>query len=286
MQLFGADLAVPERIRAYWTDLTISSRRVATVVLEHPRAALELTIGELAERAGTSPATVTRFCRQLGYPGYTALRLTTAADLGSGRSSPGPAAAAASSAEVAVATSTVEKAQERLLARAVKDLQHVSTAIDLQQLEVIASLVVRSRHVDIYGVGLSAADAAHLAARLQRLGVLCNAWTDLHAGLVSAAAQHDDCLAIAFSRTGRSKETLQMLRRAGVGGAATVAITTSRTSPLARSADKVIQTPPPGGAEDLQAHHSALLVADLICELSVQVAEDRSSASSDVSAEE
>src|SRR5881394_941398 len=40
------------------------------------------TIVELAERSGTSPATVTRFCRALGYDGYADLRLSIAGETG------------------------------------------------------------------------------------------------------------------------------------------------------------------------------------------------------------
>ena len=56
--------------------------RVADFLLRDPRAPLTLSIGELAERAGTSAATVTRFCRMIGYSGYVALRVGIATDVG------------------------------------------------------------------------------------------------------------------------------------------------------------------------------------------------------------
>src|SRR3954451_15795379 len=74
--------AVHNRIRARWPELPAATLRVAQVVLEDPRVVLDLPINELAERAGTSPATVTRFCRQIGYTGYIALRMAVATELG------------------------------------------------------------------------------------------------------------------------------------------------------------------------------------------------------------
>jgi len=56
--------------------------RVAEYLLEDPQAPLTLSIGELAEKAGASPATVTRFCRTIGYPGYVELRVGIATDVG------------------------------------------------------------------------------------------------------------------------------------------------------------------------------------------------------------
>ena len=67
-------------------EFTGALRRVAEQVLTDPAAAARATIVELAERSGTSPATVTRFCRALGFDGYADLRLGIAAETGRARS--------------------------------------------------------------------------------------------------------------------------------------------------------------------------------------------------------
>jgi hypothetical protein len=51
------------RVRSLSPDLTGALRRVAEQVIADPPGAARATIVELAERSGTSPATVTRFCR-------------------------------------------------------------------------------------------------------------------------------------------------------------------------------------------------------------------------------
>ena len=53
-----------------------------TTCSANPQAPLTLSIGDLAERAGTSAATVTRFCRMIGYSGYVELRVGIATDVG------------------------------------------------------------------------------------------------------------------------------------------------------------------------------------------------------------
>jgi DNA-binding MurR/RpiR family transcriptional regulator len=58
--------------------------KIAAVLIDDPRAPLNLSITELAERAGTSPASVTRFCRMIGYSGYSPLRVGIAEDVGRG----------------------------------------------------------------------------------------------------------------------------------------------------------------------------------------------------------
>src|SRR4051794_5189351 len=70
------------RIHAALPEMPGGMAKVGTLLLEDPALPLRLSITELAERAGTSPATVTRFCRAIGYTGYLALRVGAAAEQG------------------------------------------------------------------------------------------------------------------------------------------------------------------------------------------------------------
>src|ERR1044071_8878607 len=74
------------RVRTLLPEFTGALQRVAEQVLTDPAAASRATIVELAERSGTSPATVTRFCRALGFDGYADLRIGIAAEAGRGPS--------------------------------------------------------------------------------------------------------------------------------------------------------------------------------------------------------
>ena len=79
-------------------EFTGALQRVAEQVLTDPAGAARATIVELAERSGTSPATVTRFCRALGFDGYADLRLGIAAETGRAPAPPaGPSTSAARS---------------------------------------------------------------------------------------------------------------------------------------------------------------------------------------------
>src|SRR5687768_8905190 len=69
-------------LRSVLPGLAGALRQVGNVILEDPAWASRATIVELGERSGTSPATVTRFCRTLGLGGYTELRVGIATDIG------------------------------------------------------------------------------------------------------------------------------------------------------------------------------------------------------------
>src|SRR5687768_3688087 len=61
---------VASRIQALLPEMPAAIARVAEYILKNPQAPLTLSIGDLAEEAGTAAATVTRFCRMIGYAGY------------------------------------------------------------------------------------------------------------------------------------------------------------------------------------------------------------------------
>ena len=70
------------RIRVIYNSLPESEKRVARFVLDHADAAIHAPITTLAERAGTSEATIVRFCQRLGYRGYPNFRIFLARDVG------------------------------------------------------------------------------------------------------------------------------------------------------------------------------------------------------------
>src|SRR3954466_12607447 len=125
--------AVHNRIRSRWDDLPAASQRVASVVLEDPRVVLDLGVNELAERAGTSAATVTRFCRQIGYTGFIALRMSVATELG--RTSARPAVA--DIGRPCGPDDAAEDVRSTLLAGAIRSMQQTAESVDLERLRTL-----------------------------------------------------------------------------------------------------------------------------------------------------
>jgi DNA-binding MurR/RpiR family transcriptional regulator len=270
------DSAVANRIQSRLPEMSDAMAKIAEYLLEHPQAPLKLSIGQLAEQAGTSAATVTRFCRMIGYAGYAPFRVSIATDFGrstardSWKTDIGRAFGPDDSPGDVL--STLINAHSRTL-------RETAAAIDLPAMKVISKRIAESHHVDIYGVGGSAMLADEMQARLYRIGINTHMWAEVHSGLTSAAIQNKNCVAIGISNTGRTEETIQMLRQAGRAGALTVAISNNPTSPLAEVADLRIITSVYEQflqPDDLSAKHGQLLVLDLLYLLIAQENFDRS----------
>jgi len=206
----------------------------------------------------------------IGYQGYVPFRVSIATDFGrstardSWKTDIGRAFGPHDDA--ADVLSTLINAHSRTL-------RETAAAIDLPLMKKIAKRLATSSHVDIYGVGGSAFLAEEMQARLYRIGVNTHVWSEVHAGLTSAAIQNAGSVAIGISNSGRTEETIQMLREAGRAGALTVAISNNPTSPLAENADLTIVTSVYEQflqPDDLSAKHGQLLVLDLLYLLTAQ----------------
>jgi len=244
--------------------MSAAMAKLGELLLEDPSLPLELSITELAERAGTSPATVTRFCRAIGYAGYPTLRVGAAAE--QGRSS----AHETWDADIGRAFQPDDAPADVLRTLANAHTVALTTTADLLDADLVADIaraIARSSHVDIYGIGGSATVAADLQARLYRIGINAHAWGEVHDGLTSAALLSDTAVAIAFSNTGRTDETIEMLSLARSTGAYAVAVTSNPASPLAAVADAHLVSYAPGEylqPDDLSAKHAQMLVIDLL----------------------
>jgi DNA-binding MurR/RpiR family transcriptional regulator len=267
--------SVLDRIKTYQSQMPATMGKIAAVLIDDPKAPLNLSITELAERAGTSAASVTRFCRMIGYAGYSPLRVSIAEDVGRG------GAQAAWIADIGRSFGPHDPPDEirrALLNTHVLSLQTTAGLLDLSTAVRVADAIVKSRQVDVYGVGGSALTALETEARLYRIGINVHTWAEVHNGLTSAAILDRKCVAIGISNTGRTDETIQMLTVAKASGAYTVAITGNPDSPLAWIADDVLIAASPDGylqPADLSARHCQLFVVDLLYLLVAQSNFDR-----------
>ena len=275
MTTLAKTFRVLDRIETYQSQMPATMGKIAAVLLDDPKAPLTLSITDLAERAGTSAASVTRFCRMLGYEGYSQLRVGIAEDVGRG------GAKAAWIADIGRSfgpDDPPDGIRNTLLNTHVLSLQRTSALLDIDTAMRVAASIVKSRHLDVYGVGGSGLTALEIEARLYRIGINVHTWAEVHNGLASAAILDRDCVAIGISNTGRTEETIQMLTVAKATGAYTVAMTGNPESPLAKLADEVLIAAAPDGylqPADLSARHCQLFVVDLLYLLIAQSDFDR-----------
>jgi DNA-binding MurR/RpiR family transcriptional regulator len=208
--------------------LTPTQRRIAHSLVQHASSAAYLSAAEVADLAGVSQPSVTRFAMALGYAGYPALRreLRALVDL-----SPAGDAAPSNALQRAV------RAEAEHLERLAGQLH------DLDPVEKAAELLVDSRPLPVLGLRAAAPLAAYFgyfaAKVLPDVRVLDAGGTQLLDRLDQAHATGASAmLAIVLPRYPR--ETLETVREASAKGLAVVALTDSAVSPVAEYADVML----------------------------------------------
>jgi DNA-binding MurR/RpiR family transcriptional regulator len=274
----GGTDSVLVRLRARLSEFTGALRRVAEHVLTDPAGASRATIVELAERSGTSPATITRFCRAVGFEGYADLRLAIAGETGRAARSAGWAVDIGRAIEP---TDPLERVLRQIMAADTQAMRDTAAMTDIASVERAADAIASASRVDIYGASGSALVGAEMQFSLHRIGVAAWSWPDVHNGLASAAmlGMHD--VALGISHSGQTRETVEMIAEAGSRGATTIALTSFPRSPLADVADIVLLTATQATTfrpDALSARHPQLVVLDLLYIAVAQRTHDRSHA--------
>jgi|TARA_B110000879_G_scaffold45121_1_gene63686 DNA-binding MurR/RpiR family transcriptional regulator len=228
-----------QRVNAYRKNMTPAQISLADTLLLDLGAAAHLTIAELAERAGVSSATITRFCETLDYSGYADLKAAIVVALDRKRSNSEKFAIAEGDV---TESDSIDETLYKISHQAAEAITDTARIVDRAALDIAAAAVINCRRLDIYGLGSSFLAATDLQLKLHRIGLTAFCWSDTHLALTSAAVLTDKDVAIAISHSGVTSETFQMMETAKKAGAIIIAITNHPASPMGRLADHVLVT--------------------------------------------
>lgn len=247
---------VRERIDHMYANLRPAERAVARYVREHLADAAALTVGQLADATGVSQPTIIRFARKLGFGGYRELRYVLAHpeaersvtmdpldgyDLGPWDDPDAiPAKAAAGAREL---------------------IGDLARAVDPHAFRRACAMLADARRIDVYGVENSRVPAVDLVTKLTYLGLDCRCATDGYLQQIGAAHLAGGDVAVAFSHSGSSQDTVKALRAARTAGARTLAVTHTAGSPVAATADVTLLTGL--GEHEIHGHAIFSRVADV-----------------------
>ncbi|HEY9294119.1 MAG TPA: MurR/RpiR family transcriptional regulator [Microlunatus sp.] len=232
-------LSVLIKIRRALPNLRPAEQRVAQAVLDDPAGVSESSITTVAKLCETSETTVLRFCRAIGLAGYPELRIALAraaqweeTDQDNGAPITGRISQTDSLSDV---VSKIAYADSR----AISD---TARALDLQMLERVVDALAGARRIDIFGTGASGLVGQDLHHKLHRIGLTSFTWPDSHLALTAAAVLKPEDVALAFSHSGTTADTIDVLKVARRHGATTIAVTNFDQSPISQHCDLLLVT--------------------------------------------
>ncbi|NGM12073.1 MurR/RpiR family transcriptional regulator [Verrucosispora sp. WMMA2044] len=247
----GVAMASAERVVGLFDGvrLTPTQRRIAHCLVQHAPAIGYLSAAEVAELAGVSQPSVTRFAVALGHDGYPALRrrlreLTAAA--------PGP-------------TTAGNELQQAVRAE-IGNLDRLAGQLaDRERIAETGRLLAASRPLPVLGLRSAAPLAAYFAYFAAKVHPDVRVLDDggsLLTDRLEQAAEAGARALLAFVLPRYPRETLEALREARAARLTVVAITDSPVSPATEHADVVL--PAAVGAQLVFDLHTAPMTLAMV----------------------
>ena len=225
---------VIEQISEEYYELTAAEKKTADFILRKPRESQYLSIAELAEESGVAEATVSRFCRRLGYKGYNAFKLAIA-----NATAHHPGSDEKLSGEVEESDSLEDMARKRYST----DVAAMTETLNLlrpDQISAAVSILQEAEKVLCMGQGGSmvmAQEAAHLFSTVSGKFF---AISDSHLQAIATANLSDRDVLLFFSYSGATRDLVDALSVARQQRARILLITRFARSPGAGFADLVL----------------------------------------------
>ncbi|TPM91539.1 MULTISPECIES: MurR/RpiR family transcriptional regulator [unclassified Mesorhizobium] len=216
-------------VKDSYAELRPAERRVADVVLDDVKYAVDASNAAIAERAGVSEPTVTRFCRAIGCEGVRDFKLKLAQSLVVG--------ALYLAKSPTVSNDNGMPFWNAVFGEARRALQEAERQLDPGELQKAAELIAKARQITVFGLGgSSSALAQETQYRLFRYGITVSAQCDPYLMRMTASTLKPGDLVIAISATGRTREVIEAVELAKHYRANAIAVTAPDTD-LARACD-------------------------------------------------
>ncbi len=246
------------RVKLLYDEMGRSEKRIADWLLAQPDGVLPLTITEFAKACQSSEATVVRFSRRLGFAGYQDFKISLAQESGAG---------AKVAAKIEEEDSCYEIFQ-KICNDAYLSLERTKKAIPPKRLDDAAEALANANKIVLIGLGASAAVAQDMANKLLRAGCNAIAYTDTHMQAIAVSFLGEGDVLVGISHSGASKDIVEGMRSARLGGATTICITGTERSPILKQSDIRILTDTEEtrhSALSLNSHISRLMLIDALC---------------------
>lgn len=211
-----------------------TEQRVVDYILEHRREAPTLTAAQLARKSGTSEASISRFCKHLGFENYRGFQFSLGRDLS--RHNGGL------DLDGEVSLDNVEGSLRNILATKTGELEATLRGLDAQTVRAVVGLVANAGVVQIAAVGNTNSVAMDATFKFSQLGLRCMTHEVSEIATGFALTMRPGDLLLVISNSGRSQRLVRVVEAARSCGASVVTITSDEQSPLARMSDHVLRT--------------------------------------------
>ena len=216
-----------QNIRSCYDEMTQVEHGIADFFLNNTEK-MDFSSKNIAKLLFVSEASLSRFAKKCGYKGYRELTFSYEQDLESERINVN------TQKDISFFSKKVYGYYQNIL-------RDNYQSMDEMQIQKIADMLDKCSKVFIYGIGSSGLAAREFQLRFMRVGLDVDVITDTHMMKMSSALVNSDCLVIAMSLSGKTKEVADSIRAAKKNGATVVFFTANPEVEIAKQCDEVVR---------------------------------------------
>ncbi|MBG0762522.1 MurR/RpiR family transcriptional regulator [Acholeplasma laidlawii] len=215
--------------------LSMAERIVLDYLIENKTSLKDFSVEKIAEAAYTSPASVVRMCKKLGYNGFKDFKIDFIL-----------ANSKVEIPETSEYTDVIlikdQNNGKKAIENNIRALEETINLYDEKTYTKAASLIMNARKILIFGKGSSFLVCKDLEMKLRRINKFCVAQGESHDQLVDASFINNKDVVIFISNSGKTKEIISSALLAKENKTPIISITRIGSSILADISDIVLYT--------------------------------------------
>lgn len=224
--LLENDKSVIDIIYSEYNNFYDAEKKIADYIINNKSKVIDMTISELSEAAGSSDATVTRFCRKCNMKGFHHLKITLAKELVEDKSEKVESSGT-------ITENNIKEALNNILANKIEELKQTILGIGEENLKKILNTIKKSNTILFAAVGNTIPVALDGSYKFNQIGIRSFASPIWETQIAYTYNISKDDAVIIISNSGASRRLIDVAEAAIKNGAVTIAITNSDNSPLA-----------------------------------------------------
>lgn len=241
------------RIRRHYPMLSNAEKRIADYVVANHKKLENLTAQSLADATNTSPATIVRFCRSIGFKGFIEFKLYLKHEF----STPSSRWFSINSEE------SISAIKQKTFSFNQNSVDETFSILDDDALGRAVDLIDKAPQVVIVGEGGSGSSARAAYDAFLQIGIPCTFIADPFFQVLGVYRLSKETIVLGFNHSGQAKNVVDVIKLAKEKGMTTIGLVGIIGSPIMKHLDIPLLT----GISDHPYFSDS--IAARICELNV-----------------
>lgn len=229
-----------------YIELTNTEKAIRDYILNNPESILEFGVKELSDACYVGVASVGRFCKKLGYDGYSDFKVEYIKSYNEEL-----AVSSVDQASPFDADTRIDEIIEAIPIIYQRAIGYTRVAINNNTI-IRCVEYLKSSNILIYGTGMNHSLAQTFSYKLEELGINCKVFDSVHYQYIMALAQKKKPMfAIVMTHSGRNASMLKAIERLNEANIPFVVITGNINDTLRRSCSNIISIIPVSNTREL-----------------------------------